>query len=712
MYKKLNDLSDRIIYAKVGWDKQTNKKTTSFGKHWGKMRREEANTIAFKTGEGLVVVDIDTKNLDEIDKVIGDELKKLTPTVTTKRGYHYYFNFKRSNEFVNKASYSELIDVRSDGGLIFAKYIGKDKNISYKETGKIYKKMPKRLEKRLRELMEIKSKVAKKRGQWERIEKGGIHDGTLSYIGKDFASGLSYDDVVANGIDYVERYLGGTPREMKLMMNRIKDGYKYHLRNKLDKAKSVPTSEPEEIGGDFDDSEVRDMLVKAERGGALELERVMKQIKQKLKVSIGTQKEILAEAKSGGSGLSSFFEGDIIFDPLTGEYCEVRETSIVRYPKSNFTQVVMSASGYMKPSEVSELLHTVPVKRLIYAPDMAGRDIVDENGNPAINSYTPVSYGKAKGKKIPKLINKLLDNLFLSQPEAKEYFLHWIAYIVQTHRKTGVAWAFYGASGTGKGIISDIMMRLVGHKNASMNVGDAALQSDFNEYLHETMFLQLNEIASDFHGRHGVAGKIKAFTTDDTVLINRKGVAAVNCRNYCNVILNSNKHNPLELDMDDRRWNMIEAQKPLKDCKWFEVGVTGDKILEKSYEFGAWLMKFEVDIRKATRPMEASDAKIAVSEQTSSPLVKLASIIKNGTVDDMKDFLGLDEDTLEIDLEELEKAFKSRFWTNSLLTNLYAVSLGKKVETVSTRSIVAHFVKPYLTKEKSVVLKMSRGYEV
>ena len=710
--KKLNDLNDRTVYCNVGWDKETNKKTTNFGKFWGKMKRNEANTIAFKTGEGLVVVDVDTKNLDEIDKVIGSELKKLTPTVTTKRGYHYYFNFKRSNEFVNKAAYGEFVDVRSDGGLIFAKYIGKNPNISYKETGKIYKKIPKKLEKRLRELMEIKSKVAAKRDRWSRIEKGGIHDGTLSYIGKDFASGLNYDEVVENGVDYVERYLGGTPREMKMMMARIKDGYKYHLSNKMEKSNEVLTSTPEDIGGEFEDTEVRDMLVKAERGGALELERVMKQIKKKLKISMATQKDMLSEArKGGGDGLNAFFDGDIVFDYVTGEYCEVRERNIIHYPKASFTQVVMSSSGYMKPSEVSEVLYSVPKKRLIYAPDIIGREINDENGDEAINSYVGVTF-KGEGKKIPKLINKLLDNLFMNEPAAKERFLHWLAYIVQTHRKTNVAWGFFGASGTGKGIISEIVMRLVGARNAKMNVSDAALQSDFNEYMNESMFIQLNEVASDFHGRHGVAGKIKAMVTDDYITVNRKGVKEFTIKNYANIILNSNKPNPIELDPDDRRWNMIIVNKPLKDYKWFEIGVTGDKMLEKSDEFGAYLMNMEVDAAKATKVMPASKAKESVSEQTTSPLVKVGDVIKNGTLEDMLDMFGLDDYDLQFDIKELKEAFNTGFWTNSLLTDVYCYTMNKKHEAINNMTVTKYFVKPFVTLNKSEVVGNTRGYFV
>jgi len=234
----------RIIYCQLGWDNETNKKKAYFGGAWGNLDKNEANAMAYKTGNGLVVIDIDTLNLDEIDKTIAKELNKLgKPTVTTKRGGHWYFEHENSAEFVNDSAYSALVDIRSDGGIIFSQYLGKDSNISYKKTAKVYKKIPKKLLNRLRELMKVKTKRKQTRDQWSQVPKGEIHSATLSYAGKDFHSGFSLDEVMFRGIEYVEKFLGGTPREMKLMSTRIKDAYDYHLNNKLDNTKQVVSRE-------------------------------------------------------------------------------------------------------------------------------------------------------------------------------------------------------------------------------------------------------------------------------------------------------------------------------------------------------------------------------------------------------------------------------------------------------------------------------------
>ena len=536
---------DRTLYLKLGWDSERGKKKLYFGEKWGELDKREANAIAYKTGDGLVVLDVDTHDLDTIDKHVGNVLKKLQPTVTTKRGYHYYFEHKNSAEFVNDSAYSEFIDVRSDGGIIIAQYKGKNEHISYKRTGKVYNKIPKKLLKRIRTLRVIKKKTKKNRDLWSEAPKGEIHSATLSYAGKDFHAGLSFDEVMLRGVEYVENYLGGKPREMKLMSRRVKDAYQYYIDGRM--AEAVTVTDVEDIGGDFDEEEINGILLNAHKKGALELEKTMKMIKHKTKISIATLKEMLLEAQSGGKGLDAFFKGSVIWDDKLGSFVDVSENRVVIYNKSTFTQTVMSRTGYMSPSDVTDRLSSIPHKRLMYRPDVKNDlHLVDDDGIECINSHRGIEYGNGEVKKIPKLIDKLLDNLFESDIKAKEYFIHWLAYIVQTGKRSRVAWGFFGASGTGKGLLTDIILRLLGGANCSMNVSDSLLQSDFNNYLYNKQFIHLNEIASDFHSRHGVAGKIKAMISDDVLQINIKGINSFNVDNYSNVILNSNKPNPIE----------------------------------------------------------------------------------------------------------------------------------------------------------------------
>ncbi len=704
------DFKERTIYANLSWDKDKGKKKAYFGGQWGSLKKSEANTVAFKTGDGLVIVDIDTQDLGILDKKIAKELKKITPTVTTARGYHYYFEHKMSAEFVNTSDYSKFVDVRSDGGIIFAQYRGDNSNISYKRTGDVYKKMPTKLRSRLLELMVVEKQRKQLRETWSEAPRGNRHDAIMSYIGKDFTSGLSYQEVFIRAMDYVAKYLGNSAQEIQKMKLRVDDGLNYSHKNKLEHTKQVVSNEPMEIGGELEDFEIREMLAKAQKGGSLELERVMKELKKKLKISMSTLRDMLKEGIEGTSGIQHFFDGEVFWDRTLNAFVEVHNKGVEYYPtRTGFIQTVSSNSGWMETADVTKELSSIKSRSVLYKPDMFGRDIVDKWDKPAINSYRPTNF-KGKGKKIPKNINRLLDNIFLSDPKAKEYYLNWLAYIVQHKKKTGVAWGFFGASGTGKGILSDIVMRLVGADNSSMNISDTDLQSTFNGYIYRKMFLHLNEVASDFHGRNGVAGKLKAVVTDTHLQVNMKNLPIITCENYCNVMLNSNKPNPIELDNDDRRWNMIVTNKPLTSCSWFKLGTTGDKMLEESSEFGAYLMNFKIDMKKALNIMTKSVAKENVIAQTTSSLSQLGNLIRKSDTDNLLEFLQLDTSEFDISEREVKKSVKSGFWSSHLLKQLYVLVTGKG--DITPQIVTRYLIKPYITNGKSVVQNGNRGYIV
>jgi len=699
---------ERQLYIKLTWDNENGKKKLYMGKKWGELEKDEANGIAYKTGNGLVVVDVDNHDLDCIDKKLGDSLKKLTPTVTTKRGYHYYFMYANSAEFINDSAYSEFVDVRSDGGIIIAQYQGRSDLISYKRTGKVYQEIPKKLLKRLQTLRTIKKNTKKTRNNWSEAPKGEIHSATLSYAGKDFHSGMSFDEVMYKGVEYVEAYLGGKPREMKLMSTRIKDAYNYFVENRIEDAVTVESHDIENIGGDFEEAELVGILVNAHKKGALELEKTMKMIKHKTKISIATLKDMLLEAQSGGKGFNGFFQGELVWDDRLGCYCDVCEDYVVKYKKAVFTQTVMSRTGYMAVSDVNDKLCEIPHKRIAYRPDKRDAiEFIDDEGVGNINCYRGVNFGEKGGKKIPKLINKLLDSLFENDIEAKDYFIQWLAYIVQTGKRSGVAWGFFGASGTGKGLMVDVIMRLLGINNCSINVSDTSLQSDFNSYLESKQFVHLNEIAGDFHSRHGVAGKIKAMISDPFMMLNTKGVSEYVIPNFANVILNSNKPNPIEIDIDDRRWNMIIANTPLISLDWFTQGVTGDKILEESMKFGNYLMNLELNFKMATHIMPKSIAKENVIAQTTNPLQELGNYVKSGAYNDICDLLELDGNEIEIDLKDLELSCKEMKWSNILLGKLYANITGKS--QIHSNVVSRYFIRPYITATKCTVERIGKN---
>lgn len=410
------------------------------------------------------------------------------------------------------------------------------------------------------------------------------------------------------------------------------------------------------------------------------------------------------------NSLSKYFKGASIFwDGDLGLFVEYHKRGKIRlHKKQNFSQTLASASG-LEFKDVQTILPQIPLRYMEYIPTADGNSDADH-----INVWQGVRFPNKRIKRIPPTINKLLRNLFIDDYKAKEVFINWMATILQTGIRTGIAWGFFGEQGTGKGIICEVFRDLVGRRNTSFNVSDTQLQSAFNGYAKHVQFIHLNEVASDFHGRHGVAGKLKALITDSILQINEKGINEVMVDNYANIILNSNKPNPIELDVGDRRWNMINTTKPLSECSWFEIGVTPKKIMDEVTDFGCYLMDYEIDKGLATRPMELSAAKKSITDQTTSPYKLLGDAIKKGDLATLCDLLNIGDEFSDITEQELKDAIDENFWSSQLLQAMYIFTSGK--QDPSGRAAPNHFVKPYITNKSSIIKKVKnksiRGYSL
>ena len=704
------------IYVKLIRDKDTGKKEAYFGNdNWGDLKKKDANTVATLTGNGLMVVDVDTKKLKNIDK----KLVKLLgqPTVETANGYHYYFTGDVESVKQTQGIF-DLVDIRNRGGLVFSEYWGGDDSISYKVIGE-----PTELTGKLRDYLIKASKARTNRdavrvgklvdidGTWGEISNGEIHSTILALMIRDFKDGARYDDVWSKSIMYIDLYLNGNHSlEDRLFKQRINDTFDMFGNEAFGFSKKKSTNSNGGVSVvkklDTEEDRIKDELSTSAQKGALDLEVTMRKIKDEKKISIGTQKEMLKEIEKESNSLSKYFKGNIIWDSDIGHFAEVGDRSIRLYSKGNFIQTVMSVSGWMKPSDVSEVLSDAEHSAMRYRPSMNER-YFKEGGE----SYTNAYYGVVLPKNVrecPPLINKVIDNVFLSEPKAKENFINWLAYVVQERKRTSVAWGFFGVQGSGKGIIVDLLKIILGADNCAMQVSDTQLQSSFNNYMHNKLFVHLNEVASDFHGRHGVAGKIKIMVSDNTLTVNRKNMPEVNVENYANIILNSNKPNPIELDADDRRWNMIVSEKALKHYDWWDNVNSYSKCIESAKDFGGWLMSLKVNKKKALKLLELNGAKKDMIEMTTSSLQQLSTFVNQCDNLGLTDLLDISESSLLA--KELEWSCKNKRFSNSILNTLVGIVLGD--DSMTTFKQRRLFTIPYIKGVRGYLFKNIVGVAV
>jgi len=223
-----NKLKDNEIYVNIKMIKNKDgeyKKDPYFGKVWGKLPKKSANATALQVGKaGVWVLDIDTKDLTTLPKKLQKLLPKQ-PTVSTARGYHYYF---KGEGFGQTSKLFENVDTRDGVGLAFTSYWGDDERLSWERVG-TNMEPSRKLMSYLREA-HGKSEVRKdntvalsyKDGKpWKKFDDGEQHGLIIRTMVKMFNERATDAEVWSRAEEYLDNFLINNRYERNLMKGRF-----------------------------------------------------------------------------------------------------------------------------------------------------------------------------------------------------------------------------------------------------------------------------------------------------------------------------------------------------------------------------------------------------------------------------------------------------------------------------------------------------------
>lgn len=223
-----------------------------------------------------------------------------------------------------------------------------------------------------------------------------------------------------------------------------------------------------------------------------------------------------------------------------------------------------------------------------------------------INLYEPTEYVKFAHKltpvhQIPPIIDTVLTSVTGSDPEAKERFINWIAHIFQTRRRTETAWVLQGIEGTGKGItISRILKPLLGPKHV-VEWSNSAFADNFNAALEHAIILYLDEFRAASAGDpETIMARLRNYITEHRITIRGMRQNAIQVNNYLNIIIATNKVDPISIEPHDRRFNVCPAQ----EKKLILTPEQVDAIADELPAFASYLWNYKVDHAKVRTPMD------------------------------------------------------------------------------------------------------------
>jgi len=236
--------------------------------------------------------------------------------------------------------------------------------------------------------------------------------------------------------------------------------------------------------------------------------------------------------------------------------------------------------------------------------------------NRVVNRFKPSEYMKAvvrKTTKCPPTVHKVIKHALGNDPDLIEHFINWLAYILQYRDRTKTAWVLHGTQGTGKGILTNNVLRpLFGTHTATRRMEE--LKEHYNQYMSESLLVFVDEVQIKALGNErGVMAKLKNFITEEIVPIRAMYSNGIETRNYTNWIFMSNMPDPVMIDKGDRRFNVGGYQPEKLVITDAEIA----RIAAELQSFHDYLMSYQVDAMRARTVIQSEDRDnmISVSEQ-------------------------------------------------------------------------------------------------
>ena len=238
--------------------------------------------------------------------------------------------------------------------------------------------------------------------------------------------------------------------------------------------------------------------------------------------------------------------------------------------------------------------------------------------NRIVNKFQPTPYmlnaSTKMPKAIPKTVMKVMANALGDDPDVVAHFVNWLAAIVQTRDRTRTAWVLHGTQGTGKGILTNnILKPLFGVHTATRRMEE--LNEKYNHFMEGSFLVFVDEVETKaLTNERGVMAKLKNFITEPTVALRQMYANATEVRNRTNWIFMSNKSDPILIDKEDRRHNVARYQPNklvISDAELLLI----DGELQTFYNY---LVNFPVDLDKAGQVIHTDDRNTMISISESS----------------------------------------------------------------------------------------------
>ena len=259
-------------------------------------------------------------------------------------------------------------------------------------------------------------------------------------------------------------------------------------------------------------------------------------------------------------------------------------------------------------------------------------------------TYAGRSLGGAKDalSQLCPLIYRVLYHICGSSDPEFEWFINWLAYLLQTRKKLSTAWVFSGIPGTGKGIFFNRILRpLIGEKYATKKRLDH-LEEQFNAYLQHTLFLVYEEFRlSDSKQDGKLLNKLKDEIGGETSNIRAMRTDVLEVANFTNYIFFSNHQDVIRIEDGDRRFNIAPPQRTTLRAVWPTVVEDLPRLDDELGTFAGFMLAYKAD-ENAARTCIENEAKQRMKTLALGYNERFCLAVRHGELDFFLEVLELD----------------------------------------------------------------------
>lgn len=223
-----------------------------------------------------------------------------------------------------------------------------------------------------------------------------------------------------------------------------------------------------------------------------------------------------------------------------------------------------------------------------------------------INLFQPSRFMRLPLRKqdnVPPLVRRVILHALGGDEEVLEHFLNWLSVIVQFKCRTMTSWVLHGTQGTGKGVMLNYILRPILGADYVVSKRMEELESQFNGFMERCLILFLDEAQMSSFGRKDVMdANFKNYIVEPKISIRKMHTMPYEVDNYLNLIFASNKHDPVIIDPEDRRFNVAVYQANRLQITDDEL----EKIKDELEDFYFYLASRTADKGRARVPLNNS----------------------------------------------------------------------------------------------------------